>query len=82
MRFVRFSAADSLVIYRSASKSATRKKMYIGSANNLSQNAELFKEIVVKRDLNARLLGYESHAAYRLEKRLIKISHSGGKTFR
>ncbi|KAH7248622.1 peptidase family M3-domain-containing protein [Fusarium redolens] len=52
MRFVRFSAADSLVIYRSASKSATRKKMYIGSANNLSQNTELFKKIVVERLLD------------------------------
>lgn len=26
----------------------------------------------MERDLNARLLGYESHAAYRLEKRLMK----------
>lgn len=72
MRFVRFSVADSLAIYRSASKPATRKRMYVGDANNLSQNAELFKQIVVERDLNARLLGYESHAAYRLKKRLMK----------
>ncbi|KAF5562706.1 hypothetical protein FNAPI_3025 [Fusarium napiforme] len=72
MRFVRFSTSDSLVIYRNASKSATRKRMYIGYANNLSQNAELFRRIVIERDLNARLLGYESHAAYRLEKRLMK----------
>ncbi|KAF4334296.1 metallo ase [Fusarium beomiforme] len=72
MRFVRFSAADTLAVYRSASKSATRKKMYICDANNLSQNAELFRDIVVQRDLNARLLGYESHAAYRLRKRLMK----------
>ncbi|KAK2685743.1 hypothetical protein QWA68_014799 [Fusarium oxysporum] len=72
MRFVRFSAADSLVVYRNASESATRKRMYVGNVNNLSQNAKLFKKIVVERDLNARLLGYESHAAYRLEKRLMK----------
>ncbi|KAF5229286.1 hypothetical protein FANTH_14276 [Fusarium anthophilum] len=72
MRFVRFSVADSLAVYRSSSKSATRKRMYICDANNLSQNAELFKQIVLERDLNARLLGYESHAAYRLKKRLMK----------
>ncbi|KAF5665627.1 hypothetical protein FDENT_12536 [Fusarium denticulatum] len=72
MRFVCFSVADSLAIYRSASKAATRKRMYICDANNLSQNAELFQQIVVERDLNARLLGYESHAAYRLKKRLMK----------
>ncbi|KAL5608399.1 hypothetical protein FOBRF1_008896 [Fusarium oxysporum] len=72
MRFVCFSAADSLVVYRNASESATRKRMYVGNANNFSQNAEHFKNIVVERDLNARLLGYESHAAYRLEKRLMK----------
>ncbi|RKK17837.1 hypothetical protein BFJ63_vAg2960 [Fusarium oxysporum f. sp. narcissi] len=72
MRFVRFSAADSLVVYRNASKSATRKRMYVGNVNNLSQNAKLFEKIVVERDLNARLVGYESHATYRLEKRLMK----------
>ncbi|KAI3574954.1 hypothetical protein IWW34DRAFT_793167 [Fusarium oxysporum f. sp. albedinis] len=72
MRFVRFSAADSLVVYRNASESATRKRMYVGNVNNLSQNAKLFEKIVVERDLNARLVGYESHAAYRLEKRLMK----------
>ncbi|PNP75770.1 hypothetical protein FNYG_10848 [Fusarium nygamai] len=72
MRFVRFSTADSLVIYRNAFKSDTRKRMYVGNANNLSQNAELFRKIVIERDLNAHLLGYETHAAYRLEKRLMK----------
>ncbi|WJG35115.1 uncharacterized protein FOBCDRAFT_317787 [Fusarium oxysporum Fo47] len=72
MRFVRFSAADSLVLYLNASKSATRKRMYVGNVNNLSQNAKLFEKIVVERDLNARLVGYESHATYRLEKRLMK----------
>ncbi|KAF5578389.1 hypothetical protein FPANT_9997 [Fusarium pseudoanthophilum] len=38
----------------------------------LCPNAELFRDIMIERDLNARLLGYESHAAYRLEKRLMK----------
>ncbi|KAJ9424197.1 hypothetical protein QL093DRAFT_2589139 [Fusarium oxysporum] len=71
-RFVRFSAADSLVVYRNASESATRKRIYVGNVNNLSQNAKLFEKIVVERDLNARLVGYESHAAYRQEKRLMK----------
>ncbi|EWG45000.1 hypothetical protein FVEG_15771 [Fusarium verticillioides 7600] len=46
--------------------------MYVDDANNLSQNDGLFKQIVVERDSNARLLGYESHAAYRLKKRLMK----------
>ncbi|KAF5624965.1 hypothetical protein F52700_9340 [Fusarium sp. NRRL 52700] len=36
------------------------------------QNSDIFKQIVLERDLNARLLGYESHAAYRLKKRLMK----------
>ncbi|KAG9504834.1 hypothetical protein J7337_004812 [Fusarium musae] len=72
MRFVRFSVAYSLAIYRSASKPATRKRMYVGDANNLSQNDGLFKQIAVERDLNARILDYESHAAYRPKKRLMK----------
>ncbi|KAF5024435.1 hypothetical protein F66182_3521 [Fusarium sp. NRRL 66182] len=72
MRFVCFSGANLLTVYQNASKSATRRKMYIGNANKLAENAQVFRDIVLQRDLNARLLGYQSHAAYRLEKRLMK----------
>ncbi|KAG9252681.1 peptidase family M3 [Emericellopsis atlantica] len=56
MRFVRFTRADVNAVMQYAKNPATRKKMYI----------------ILLRDENARLLGYASHAAFRLETRVAK----------
>ncbi|KAH6646658.1 hypothetical protein BKA67DRAFT_683893 [Truncatella angustata] len=61
---------DTLLEY--ASNHSTRKKIHIASAHKLPRSVDLLREIVVERDENARLLGYESHAAFKLEKRAAK----------
>ena len=72
MRFARFGKADMQIIMKYAKNPATRKRMFIADAHKLAQNVDLFKEVIVRRDENARLLGYPSHAAFRLEKRVAK----------
>lgn len=47
-----------------------RKKMYEIHSSRYTQNISLFKEILILRDENARLLGFENHAELRLRDRL------------
>lgn len=56
MRFVHFTRADLEIIMKFAKNPATRKKMYIANSRKLAQNVELFKEVILLRDENARLL--------------------------
>ncbi|WYZ39755.1 hypothetical protein EsH8_IV_000096 [Colletotrichum jinshuiense] len=72
MRFVRFTRADINAVMQHAKSAAMRKKMYVANENKLSQNVDLFKKIIMLRDENARLLGYASHASFRLENRVAK----------
>lgn len=71
-RFVRFTRADTRAVLEYANSAVTRKKMYIAHEARPAENIALFKEIIVRRDQNARLLGYASHAAFRLESRVAK----------
>ncbi|KAI1874181.1 uncharacterized protein JN550_002760 [Neoarthrinium moseri] len=80
-RFITVSEARQDVVYvplgrndvdallEHASIPSTRKKIYVTNAHKLPQNVEILKEIVAKRDENARLLGYDSHASLKIEKR-------------
>ncbi|GAM90132.1 hypothetical protein ANO11243_081720 [Dothideomycetidae sp. 11243] len=70
--FVHNRKSESQIVMERAKRPSTRKKMYTSMTHKLPQNADLLKRIVVLRDTNARLLGYKSHAAFRLEKRLLK----------
>lgn len=70
--FARFNGSDVKAILQYATRSDTRKKMYVANEKRLAINVPIFKEIIVLRDQNARLLGYESHAAFRLENRIAK----------
>lgn len=70
--FARFNGSDVKAILQYATHSATRRKMYVANEKRLAANVPLFKEIIVLRDQNARLLGYSSHAAFRLENRIAK----------
>ncbi|KAK2051212.1 metallopeptidase MepB [Colletotrichum caudatum] len=49
-----------------------RKRVYLASYNRCNQNVPIFRDIVVLRDEAARLLGYSSHAAFRLEDKMAK----------
>ncbi|KAF9877612.1 putative peptidase family M3 [Colletotrichum karsti] len=49
-----------------------RKRTYIAGYNRCNQNVPVFRDIVILRDEAARLLGYSSHAAFRLEDKMAK----------
>lgn len=69
--FIDFSKrADRNLVLGYADNPETRKRLYISNENKLAENAPLFKDIVVLRDHNARLLGYKSHAEKRLQDRV------------
>lgn len=70
--FARFNGPDVKAVLQYATRSDTRKKIYVANEKRLAVNVPIFKEIIVLRDQNARLLGYESHAAFRLENRMVK----------
>lgn len=50
----------------------TRKRIYIANENKCGQNVPLFREAILLRDEAARLLGYPSHAALRIEDKMAK----------
>jgi metallopeptidase MepB len=54
-----------------AAKSATRKLVYIKDAHLCPENASLVRELFLLRDEAARLLGYPSNAAFRLQPNLV-----------
>ncbi|KAH6709406.1 hypothetical protein BKA61DRAFT_634902 [Leptodontidium sp. MPI-SDFR-AT-0119] len=56
----------------SVKDSETRQKFEFATSNKCAQNVPLLKEVVVLRAEAAKLLGYESHAALRLEDRIAK----------
>lgn len=62
--------ADRLLVLRHARSPATRKKLYLGNEQKLSENIALFKRIVLLRHDNARLLGFKSHAEFKLQERI------------
>lgn len=67
--FVPFGRDDVDALLMHASNPTTRKRIYVANAHKLPRNVELLKEIIIKRDENARLIGYDSHASLRIEKR-------------
>lgn len=69
--FINFGKrADRLLVLRHAHSPATRKKLYLGNEQKLSENVAVFKTVVLLRDQNARLLGFKSHAEFKLQERL------------
>lgn len=62
--------ADRLLVLRHAHSPATRKKLYLGNEQKLPENMALFKRAVLLRDQNARLLGFKSHAEFKLQERM------------
>jgi metallopeptidase MepB len=67
-----FKYPDLFPALKYAKNSNTRKRIVIANENKCNQNVPLFKEAVVLRDEAARLLGYPSHAAFKLEDKMVK----------
>lgn len=63
-------AGNYTTIMRLAHSTDVRKRMYEIHSTRYVKNVALFKEILLLRDENARLLGYENHAELRLRDRL------------
>ncbi|KAG6363517.1 hypothetical protein INS49_008617 [Diaporthe citri] len=72
MLFIRTQSADPDTIVRHATSPRTRRRVYLAEMGGLEENVDLLRDIILKRDDNARLLGYSSHAAFRLERRVAK----------
>lgn len=66
-RFVRCVGADVNAVLQYATSQATGKKIFVANERRVPKNVELIKEIVIRRDILARQLGYPSYAAFILE---------------
>lgn len=67
-----FKYPDLFPTMKYAKNPETRKKVMIQNENKCNQNVPLFREAIVLRDEAARLLGYPSHAAFRIEDKMAK----------
>ncbi|KAF4830602.1 Saccharolysin [Colletotrichum siamense] len=72
--FVRFTRADVNAVLQYATSPSTRKKVHVANERKVPENVELFKQVIELRDENSRLMGYENHAAFRLEARVAKTT--------
>ncbi|KAL2880813.1 hypothetical protein SGCOL_003840 [Colletotrichum sp. CLE4] len=69
-RFVTLERADYDAVLRHARDPETRRRVYVAFDNRFPENVPLFKEMLILRDENARMLGYGSHADFRIERRV------------
>ncbi|KAK9386936.1 peptidase family M3 [Lipomyces mesembrius] len=69
--FVPLSNGGTGVVTSNAKSAKTRKKMYLGDNAKLAINGPIFEQIVKRRYLQAKALGYKSHASFRLEVRAV-----------
>ncbi|KAF6838486.1 peptidase family M3 [Colletotrichum musicola] len=67
--FVKLDRAGYDAILGYADSSETRNKMHLANEDRLQGNVGLYKQILLLRDENARVLGYDSHAAFRIRRR-------------
>lgn len=71
-KFVPFANNGSSTIMGHCSNADTRMRMFLAENKGAPRNAQLFREIALGRDSQARLQGYGSHAAFRMESRVAK----------
>lgn len=69
--WVSFKPPDYLAIMKFVKSSAVRKRFYYGNQNKCKQNESLLKELLLLREENARLLGYENHAAFQTSDKMV-----------
>ncbi|KAI7770079.1 hypothetical protein LZL87_013494 [Fusarium oxysporum] len=71
-KFVPFSNGGTAALLTHATSPDVRKRMFLKDHQNLQQNDKLLQDIVTRRQAQAARLGYESHAAFRAQRRLLK----------
>lgn len=69
-KFVPFTDSNIIVSY--ANKVETRKQMYLAWSKIVPDNVALFQNVIIRRDAQARMLGYANHGAFRVEHRSVK----------
>lgn len=67
--FVKLDRAGYDAVLSRADDPATRKRMHLAYEDRLRENVPLYKEMLLLRDENARVLGYDDHAALRIRRR-------------
>ncbi|CAK7221362.1 Thimet oligopeptidase [Sporothrix eucalyptigena] len=68
--FVPFQRHDVDAVLKYAKNPVTGKRLYIANDKKLGANVKIFRDVILLRDINARMRGYASHASFRLEKRV------------
>lgn len=74
-----FKYPDLFPTMKYAKNADVRKQVMIANENKCNQNVPLFREAILLRDEAARLLGYPSHAAFRLEDKMAKTPETVNK---
>lgn len=69
---LRCDSGSILQVMMFATNPDTRRRCFMASENKCRANEPVLKELMLLRDESARLLGYSSHAALRLEDRMAK----------
>ncbi|KAJ0285610.1 hypothetical protein COL940_003455 [Colletotrichum noveboracense] len=67
--FVPLERGDNEAVQRYANNPETRKRMFAAYDVRLVENVPLYKEMIILRDENARMLGYRNHADFRIRER-------------
>lgn len=73
---ITFSPSDFVSVMRYADSEQTRRRLFIANDNQCNENIPLFRKAVILRDEAARLLGYSSHAAFRIEDKMAKTTET------
>ncbi|KAF5707645.1 metallopeptidase [Fusarium mundagurra] len=71
-KFVPFSNGGTVAVLTHAKSPDVRERMFMADHRNLEPNDRLLQAIIMKRQTQAANLGYESHAAFRAQRRLLK----------
>ena len=74
-----FKYPDLFPTMKYATNPEIRKQVMIANENKCNQNVPLFREAILLRDEAARLLGYPSHAAFRIEDKMAKTPETVNK---
>lgn len=71
-RFVPFANGGYKTVMAQAHKVETREKMYLAEEAKVPANVDILRNIIIMRDSQARLLGYDNHGSFRIQNRAIK----------
>lgn len=69
-----FKYPDLFPVLKYASNAETRRKVFVANENKCNENVPLFREAILLRDEAARLLGYRSHAQFKIEDKMAKAT--------